>query len=145
MPKKQNIQLLQLNNNYGNQYYFPYTIGCLQAYASTQKNIKNNFNFLPFIYKRDQIDNIVDLMPDVDVFGASCYVWNWRLSLEVGKELRRRNPNVLIIYGGPHIPDNDPNFFKKFPFIDITVHGEGELAFHNILETYLKNESFSYI
>ena len=145
MLNKKKIQLLQLNNNYGNQYYFPYTVGCLQAYASTHKTIENNFNFLPFIYKRDQVNKIVDMMPGIDIFGASCYVWNWRLSLEVGRELRKRNSSVLIIFGGPHIPDNDSGFFNEFPFIDIIVHGEGELAFCNILETYQKNESFCSI
>ena len=132
MLNKQKIQLLQLNNNYGNQYYLPYTIGCLQAYASKQESIHENFDFLPFLYKRDRVEKIVGQVGDVDVFGASCYIWNWQLSLEVAKQLRKRNPEVLIILGGPQIPDSDPNFFEKFPFVDITVHGEGELAFCNI-------------
>ena len=145
MQNKSKVQLLQLNNNYGNQYYLPYTIGCLQAYVHKHENIRNNFEFLPFLYKRERVETVVAKMGHVDVFGVSSYVWNWRLSLEIAKELRRRNPNVLIIFGGPHVPDIDPEFFKKFPFIDIAVHGEGELAFLNILETYLRKESFHSI
>ena len=91
MQNKSKVQLLQLNNNYGNQYYLPYTIGCLQAYAHKHENIRKNFSFLPFLFKRDQVEKIVDNMGDVDILGVSCYIWNWQLSLEVGKELRRRN------------------------------------------------------
>ena len=145
MQNKSKVQLLQLNNNYGNQYYLPYTIGCLQAYDHKHENIRNNFDFLPFLYKRERVETVVAKMGHVDVFGVSSYVWNWRLSLEIAKELRRRNPNVLIIFGGPHVPDIDPEFFKRFPFIDIAVHGEGELAFLNILETYLRKESYHSI
>ena len=145
MPKKSKVQLLQLNNSYGNQYYLPYTIGCLQSYASKNENIRNNFDFLPFLFKRDQVEKIVDNIGDVDILGVSCYIWNWQLSLEIGKELRRRNPDAFLIYGGPQIPDNDLDFFKRFPFIDIAVHGEGEKAFCQILETYLKKESFCSI
>jgi len=43
------------------------------------------------------------------------------------------NPNTLIIYGGPHIPDVCPTFFEDNEFIDIAVHGEGEAIFHEIL------------
>jgi len=141
MQNNSKVQLMQLNNNYGNQYYLPYTIGCLQSYASENENIRKNFSFLPFLFKRDQVEKIVDNMGDVDILGVSCYVWNWQLSLEVGKELRRRNPGAFIIYGRPHIPDNDLDFFKRFPFIDIVVHGEGEKVFCHILETYLKKKA----
>ena len=79
MQNESKVQLLQLNNNYGNQYYLPYTIGCLQAYVHKQENIRKNFSFLPFLFKRDQVEKIVDIMGDVDILGVSCYIWNWQL------------------------------------------------------------------
>ena len=51
----------------------------------------------------------------------------------------------MIIFGGPQTPDNDPDFFKKYPFIDMIVHGEGEYVIANVFDAYLKNKDFSQI
>jgi putative methyltransferase len=42
----------------------------------------------------------------------------------------------LIVVGGPQIPKHDPQFFKNFPQFDLAVHGEGEIAFREILSRY---------
>ncbi|MEM7530717.1 MAG: radical SAM protein [Chloroflexota bacterium] len=137
MKNKIRVQLVQLNSAYGNQVYIPYTVGMLQAYAEQYDDIQENFEFLPFIYRRDAVESIVDKISDPDILGISCYVWNWQLSIAVAKEVRKRYPSCLIIAGGPHVPDHLNDFFEKYPFIDIACHGEGEITFTEILKTYI--------
>ncbi|OYY39796.1 MAG: hypothetical protein B7X65_08570 [Polaromonas sp. 39-63-25] len=136
------IQLMQLNNNYGNQYYLPYSIGVLAAYVKKNQKLKEAFKFNPFLYKRAAVEEIVEAIGFVDVFGVSAYTWNWELSVRVAQRIREVNPDALIIFGGPHVPDSSPEFFDQYGFIDIAVHGEGEMIFDEILTKYLSKECF---
>lgn len=142
---KKKIQLMQLNNNYGNQYYLPYSIGVLSAYVKQFTEITNCFEFQPFIYKREPLEIIVSKIGNVDVFAVSSYSWGWELSKQVGRQVRDLNPEALIIYGGPHVPDDCPDFFIENEFIDIAVHGEGEAVFLEILKEYTSSSDFSNI
>jgi radical SAM superfamily enzyme YgiQ (UPF0313 family) len=67
---------------------------------------------------------------------VSTYVWNIRISLEIAKRLKLRKPEVLIVFGGPQVPERDEEFLKKHPFIDLACHGEGEQVALAILENY---------
>ena len=138
-------QLAQFNNNYGNQYYIPYSIGVLTSFARQDRRIAEGVGFPAFLYKREAPERIADRIGQVDVLGLSCYVWNWRLSLAVASEVRRRNPDVLIVVGGPHVPEKDPAFLRQHPGIDVAVHGEGEGAFQEILLRLLAGEPLAGI
>ncbi len=142
MSAQTRVQLVQINNCYGNQYYIPYTAGALAAFARQFEDILDNVDFLPFIYRRGAVDAIADQIGAVDIFGASCYVWNMALTTEVAIEVKRRNPGALVIFGGPHVPDHDPGFLDRHPYIDITVHGEGEETFLDILRAHRNGEGY---
>jgi hypothetical protein len=64
-------------------------------------------------------------------------VWNWEITTFLAKEVKRINPKCLIIFGGPEVPDLTDDFFKKHPFVDLIVHGEGEYILANIFEEFL--------
>lgn len=51
----------------------------------------------------------------------------------------------MIIFGGPHVPEILEDFFEKYPFVDILVHGEGELILENILTEYLEEKDYSKV
>jgi putative methyltransferase len=114
--------------------YLPYSVGCIWAYADTQKEITDNYQLKDiFFLTKDPIDVIND-MDNPYVFGISCYVWNWNYNLEVIRLLKQKYPQCYVIAGGPHIPNDDPYFFRKYPNIDATIHQEGELAFTDLLK-----------
>ena len=69
-----------------------------------------------------------------DVVGFSTYVWNAQISLESARRLKRANPDQLVIFGGPHVPDHAESFLRANPFIDLVVHNEGERTFVDILQ-----------
>ena len=57
---KRRVQLAQLNSAYGDNVYIPYTIGMLQAYAEQFDEIKENFEFSPYLYKRERIATMME-------------------------------------------------------------------------------------
>ena len=141
MPKKISVQLVQLNNRYGNQVYLPYSVGVLETFVKQKEIIRENYHFKEFIFLREDISNMVKKIGQVDILGISCYIWNWRMSLKLAEEVRKKNPNCMIFLGGPHVPDNtDESFFKLYPFVDMTMHAEGELTFEETLIKYLNKE-----
>jgi intein/homing endonuclease len=130
------IGLLQINNSFSGQNYFPYSVGLLQAYAQLHCSNISEYEFKDIIYKRIPVNAAVNRLKDCDIIGFSVYVWNEQISLKIASELKKINPTCLIIFGGPQVPDKSENYLKHNLFIDITVHGEGEHVFSLILQNY---------
>ena len=135
----------QFNYLYGDQIHFPYSIGHLVTYVKTNKNINSQFKFDRTFIFRDQLNNYVEQSYDSDILLCSCYVWNWEVTKQLAKKVKATNPNCLIIFGGPQVPNRTENFFEENPFVDIIVHGEGEIVLENILTAYIKDKDFSKI
>jgi radical SAM superfamily enzyme YgiQ (UPF0313 family) len=132
---KKNIYLTQWSTKTPNMpyVYLPYSIGCIWAYASTQKSITNNYQLKELLFLTDEPMKIIDNMDNPSVVGISCYVWNWNYNLEFIRLLKQRWPKCYVVAGGPHIPNNDPDFFIKNKNIDVCIHQEGELVFTDLL------------
>jgi radical SAM superfamily enzyme YgiQ (UPF0313 family) len=130
------IGLVQINNSFSGVNYLPYSVGLLQAYAEKYLTDPLKFNYLAPVYTRIPVQSAADHLSGVDIAGFSLYVWNERLSLEIMRRLKVACPEVLIICGGPQVPDRCEQFLRDNPFIDVVVHGEGEQAFLNFLENY---------
>tara|TARA_R110001599_G_scaffold50839_9_gene143148 strand:+ start:1262 stop:3235 length:1974 start_codon:yes stop_codon:yes gene_type:complete len=135
-PRRSKVQLVQLNNKYGSQVYLPYSAGVLQSYVQSDPYVNDNFLFNNFVFIREKLDDMVKKIGDADVLGVSCYVWNWTLSLKLAEKVREKNPNCLIVFGGPQVPNQLKGFFKENNFVDMTVHGEGEVTFLEILKKF---------
>jgi len=133
---KLKVGLVQINNSFSGQNYLPLTVGMLQAYAQKYFQHPENYEFLLPIYTRIPVEKAVHSLLEADVVLVSTYVWNIRISLEIAKQLKLRKPEVLIVFGGPQVPERDEEFLKKHPFIDLACHGEGEQVALAILENY---------
>ena len=79
---------------------------------------------------------MVKKVEKADIIGMSAYAWNLMATLEIAKRIKKKNPNVLIIFGGPHVPDNAESFLNEHSYIDLACHSEGERTFTKILEKY---------
>lgn len=137
---KTKIGLVQINNSFSGQNYLPYSVACLQGHVEANIGDAGPFEFLPPIYKRIGISAAVDRLAAADIVGFSTYVWNERISQEIARRLKEANPHILIIFGGPQVPDDSSGFFSKNPFVDLIVHGEGEQTFLDILKMYASAE-----
>jgi radical SAM superfamily enzyme YgiQ (UPF0313 family) len=139
------VSTAQFNYRYGDQIHFPYSIGRLVAYVKSKENLEPNFEFDKTCIFRDKLEEYIKKCKDSDILLCSCYVWNWEITKFLAQEVKKINPNCLIIFGGPQIPDRTEGFFEKFPFVDILVHGEGEYIVENIFNKFLTDKDFSEI
>ena len=102
---KQKISFVNPNFSQGpkefNAYYLPYTPAVLWAYSQQFPEISDNYELGDFIWRRDLIEEAVELLKDNDVVGFSTYVWNRSYNAVLGRELKKANPNIFIIAGGP--------------------------------------------
>lgn len=132
---KHTIGLVQINNSFANQNYFPYSVGILQAYAQKYLSNSEDFSFLTPLYKRIPVKEAVGHLKHSDAAFFSVYTWNINISLEIARQLKAANKDILIVFGGPQIPAHGIEaFLKSNPFINAACHGEGEKPFLKLLE-----------
>jgi radical SAM superfamily enzyme YgiQ (UPF0313 family) len=130
------VGLAQINNSFSGQNYLPYSIGLLQSYIEHYAAAPGRYRFLLPVYKRIPADDAVAALADADIVGFSAYVWNLRISLEIARRLKALRPEILVVFGGPQVPDRCEDFLRQNPFIDVVVNGEGEQTFLNLLEAF---------
>lgn len=130
------VGIVQMNNEFDGQVYLPLVAGYLEAIIKADEQLKDKFDFIEPIFTRLKVDEAISQLERCKIVGFSVYVWNEQLTLRIASELKRRNKNCLIIFGGPHVPDNAETYMSANTFIDICVHNEGEIAFKNILERF---------
>ena len=123
--------MIQPNSQYGNSIYFPYAAGTLVAYAFRDKKVKSEFAFKSFIYKKDDIDEIINSLESPCVAGFSCYVWNYEYNKALAKKIKEKYPYCKIIFGG-HQVSRESDVLKS-DFIDFAIFGEGEEIFRKLL------------
>ena len=131
---KKIIGTVQINNSFSGQNYLPYAVGILESYARQYLTDPEQFDFRVPVYKRLGIDQAVKQLLGCNLVGFSVYVWNFQISLEIARRLRSLDGSVIVVFGGPHVPDNAIEFLTDNQFIDLAVHGEGERTFTEILE-----------
>ncbi len=138
------IGLVQPNFQSGpkhlNAYYLPYSVGILWAYAKQNSIIKESVKKIEWVFKRDPIADSVDKLKNCTVVFFSIYVWNKNYCFELAKQLKKANPAIITVFGGPELPHKDKNLFSNYPYIDIFVVGEGEQAVCDILLNVLNNK-----
>ena len=130
------VGLAQINNSFSGQNYLPYSIGLLQSYVEHYAAEPGRYRFLLPVYKRIPADDAVAALADADIVGFSAYVWNLRISLEIARRLKAQRPEILIVFGGPQVPDRSEDFLRQNPFIDVVANGEGEQTFLSLLEAF---------
>ncbi len=113
----------------------PYSVGLLRSYAVA--HAAERHEWLPAVYRRLPVAEGADALDGADVVGFSAYVWNVQLSLAIAREVKRRNPDTLVVFGGPQVPDlaeRAHTFLTENPYVDVLCHGEGEAVFTNLLD-----------
>ncbi len=125
---------VQINYEFSGQYYLPLSVGMLEAYLKKHAERPGQYRFLSPVFKRDKIEQAARHLADADVAAFSVYEWNVNLSLAIARRLKTLNPGVLIVFGGPQVPDRVEPFLREHGFIDIVCHGEGEQVFKAIVD-----------
>jgi tRNA A37 methylthiotransferase MiaB len=133
------VGCVQINAEFSGQCYLPYSAGILQAYAQRHLARPEQYQFLLPVFRRDKVADAVAHLGGADIVAFSLYSWNERLSMAMAEAVKRTHPSTLVVCGGPQVPRHDrpweiEEFHRKYPSIDLAVHGPGERAFVRILE-----------
>jgi radical SAM superfamily enzyme YgiQ (UPF0313 family) len=140
------ISSAQYSYKFGNrQIHLPYSIASLASYALGSQYIKAACVFDKVFLDREGVEEHIHRGSKSDVLLCSTYSWNWSISCHLAQEIKKENPECLIIFGGPQVPEShrpeNESFFATFPFIDLIVHGEGETVLREVLERYLAGDN----
>ncbi|MEK4535202.1 B12-binding domain-containing radical SAM protein [Peribacillus sp. FSL K6-1552] len=122
-----NIIISTLNAKY---IHTSLSIRYLKAYAQPDYDVQ-----LAEYTIKDPIMNIVgDLYSKKpDVIGFSCYIWNIEETMKVVAMLKKINPELVIILGGPEVTYDVGEWLDQIPGADFIVIGEGEVTFKALL------------
>ena len=125
--------------------YFPYSVGVVWSYASTFKSIKENYDLKEIVFLKEPLEDIVSRLDKPDVFVLSAYIWNENYNINLAKAVKDKWPECKIVVGGPSVPNNDPNFFIKNPWIDYLIHHEGEISFSGLLRSFVGDKDIKEV
>ncbi len=131
-----NIYFIQVGFAFDKSVYLPYATGTIVAYCKNQPDIAAEYDFKEIIFRRDEIDKIVDGMESPYLAAFSTYVWNVEFNKALAKAVKEKYPECIIVFGGHSVSDR-MEFLKK-DYIDILTLGEGEEVTANLLRA-LKN------
>jgi radical SAM superfamily enzyme YgiQ (UPF0313 family) len=117
----------------------PYPLGCLISYAKVHDGGRLNeaFEFgriTPLV--ADTFLQAVEPDERPAVYMLSNYVWNHEANLRVAARIKERQPNALLVLGGPQIPRQRlplHAFMVSSPAVDVVCRGEGEATFADLL------------
>ena len=113
-------------------YYLPYSVALIWSYISSYAT--NEFELNKMIFRREPIEQTAVALAKDTVVGFSCYMWSRNYSLKLAEKIKQINPNVVIVFGGPEMEIEKIDFFERYPFIDVHVIQEGEVAFKSVLD-----------
>jgi anaerobic magnesium-protoporphyrin IX monomethyl ester cyclase len=111
-------------------------IRLLKAYALPEFDIQ-----IKEFTLKDPIFNIVSELYQQNpaVIGFSCYIWNIEETIKVISYLKKVNPSILIVLGGPEVSYDSLEWMQRVPEVDFIVLGDGELSFKQLLSEIEKN------
>jgi anaerobic magnesium-protoporphyrin IX monomethyl ester cyclase len=102
----------------------------LKAYAEPEFNIQ----IKEYTIKDPVMNVVTDLYQQKPtVIGFSCYIWNIEETIKVIKMLKKINPSIQIVLGGPEVTYDTAEWMEKIPEVDFIVMGEGEQTFKQLL------------
>lgn len=112
----------------------------LKAYAEPEFPVE----IMEFTIKDPPMNIATELYTkEADVIGFSCYIWNIEETIPVINMLKKINPDVTIVLGGPEVSYDTEEWMKRIPEVDIIVIGEGEATFKEVLEAVKEKHNLS--
>ena len=92
---------------------------------------------------KELVEEILEEKPRIVGFSAmTCQV---NAVLDIAEELKKRDPSLKIIVGGPHIRSTKEELFKFTKNVDFLFYGEGEFTFYNLVKALENDLSFDEI
>ena len=85
---------------------FPLNVGYIASYANSKFQNKIEITIFKYI---DKLESALESNTPPDIIGFSNYAWNRQISKEMSKIFLEKNPNGLVVWGGPNFPADYPS------------------------------------
>jgi radical SAM superfamily enzyme YgiQ (UPF0313 family) len=94
---------------------------------------------LEFTIKRPVAEMVTEILKRRPrVVGLGVYIWNVDATVELVRELRKHDPNVVIVAGGPEI-SYESETQALFPLVDYIFRNEAEFSFRAFIEDFFND------
>ena len=84
----------------------------------------------------DSLDNVLKEVycKHTHVYAFSCYIWNIDRVLKLCSNLKKLNPDAVVVLGGPEVSFDAETLITMHKYIDYIIRGEGEETFLELLQ-----------
>jgi anaerobic magnesium-protoporphyrin IX monomethyl ester cyclase len=114
----------------------------LKAYAEPEFQV----DLSEYTIKDPTMNIVTDLVQrKPDVIGFSCYIWNIEETIKVISMIKKINPSIQIVVGGPEVTYDVMEWMEKVPQFDFIVIGEGEETFKNLLQQLNSEKDYRHV
>ncbi|MBR0510577.1 MAG: B12-binding domain-containing radical SAM protein [Clostridia bacterium] len=137
------IYMVQPSTVYGTNVYLPYTVGSLIAYAFADDTVRREYDFGCFIYKKEELADVIARMEEPFLIGFSCYLWNYEYNKALAAEVKKKWPRCVTVFGGHQICRESDVLHGAVA--DVILFGEGEESFKRVLLAYAGLDELSRI
>ncbi|GAA5020388.1 radical SAM protein [Kitasatospora paranensis] len=137
--RKKSVQLVELTAMHGVRYSI--TLGYLKATSLADPVLDESCDFR--ICVREQtggeqaMTELLDSWDEPFVVALTVFFWNRAQSLELARRVKQRWPDCLVVVGGNDVSHQQDPLFTEAPWVDVLVHGEGELRFRDLMHCFL--------
>ena len=113
-------------------------LGLAQIYAVLEKNGKDADTVDAYAWSSRQIRKYIERQGP-DIVGMPCTTPARFEVLDTTALIKKVNPNIKIILGGPHATLMPQQILENYPFIDIIVRNEGDFTLLRLIECIERN------
>ncbi len=116
-------------------------LGAALVASYIKREFKDIFDVSLFKLPKDLESAVLEKCPDI--LCLSNYAWNTRITVAFAKLVKRINPQLIVIIGGPNFPyeENERQMFlKEHNCIDFYIFGEGEMVLANLLQKIINHD-----
>lgn len=98
-------------------------------------------------YDQEEINTFVDYLLNFNskYYGFSTINVSYHISLEIARVLKERNPDVIVIMGGPQATATAWDSMEAFSWVDYIICNEGDFSLNELLEKLDQNQSIEEV
>ena len=103
--------------------------------AHANKELKGLINSSLFKFPEDLNKALLKQTPNMLCMSNFC--WNINLSYTFVEYVKKINPNIITVFGGPNFPIDEgerASFLNNYPCLDFYIKWDGEIAFVNLFK-----------